>query len=383
MKNRNIKVVDEHAIDRDANIIFALDLEGSEYVVYWIGRDENTNNIFVSKVIKNIDGTFNLLDIEDSLEKSRVSELVKSFISKSVSDESDKLSGDTLTLSDGKVVKFIGVSFNKEQRFNVQKTYITTVKKEVTKVSETYYDVVASDISTEVNDIFPSVSPVVPEVKSEPVTSTVVATPVETLPKVEVVMPSVSVAQPEPVGVVVEPITVSTQPEPVVSQPVESPVVAPVAPVLPEVNTVPTEVVTEPVVVQPTPVQVTPVVAEPVITTESSPELIFNAAKEVNLNAALGEVANSTTIPVENIEPVREFGVEEPLKQEVPAQPAVVVAPVGTDNATGNVGGVSPVVTKKAGFANNKFFMVIAITFFLASCIFLGYEVFNYFQLVK
>ena len=37
----------------------------------------------------------------------------------------------------------------------------------------------------------------------------------------------------------------------------------------------------------------------------------------------------------------------------------------------------------KSGFANNKFFMVIAIMFFVASCVFLGYEVFNYFQVTK
>ena len=55
MKNRNVKVVDEHNIDRNANVIFALELDGSEYVVYWIERDEENSNIFVSKVIKNIE----------------------------------------------------------------------------------------------------------------------------------------------------------------------------------------------------------------------------------------------------------------------------------------------------------------------------------------
>ena len=44
---------------------------------------------------------------------------------------------------------------------------------------------------------------------------------------------------------------------------------------------------------------------------------------------------------------------------------------------------VVPGVTNKAGFANSKFFMVVAVAFFLASCIFLGYEVFSYFQLTK
>ena len=39
--------------------------------------------------------------------------------------------------------------------------------------------------------------------------------------------------------------------------------------------------------------------------------------------------------------------------------------------------------TNKAGFASGKFFMVVAIAFFVASCVFLGYEVFHYFQLTK
>ena len=119
-------------------------------------------------------------------------------------------------------------------------------------------------------------------------------------------------------------------------------------------------------------------VVEPAPVVETAQPLVFNATKETNLNAALGEVANSTTIPVENIQPVREFGVETPAaimpEPVVTPQPAVVgqtpVAPVAEIKPT-------------AGFANSRFFMVVAVAFFLASCIFLGYEVYNYFQLVK
>ena len=127
-----------------------------------------------------------------------------------------------------------------------------------------------------------------------------------------------------------------------------------------------------------TPVVPTPVVSEPIVNTTPVTEqpLVFNAAKETNLNAALGEVANTASIPVENIEPVRDFGVEtpvHPVPQPVVEQP---VAPV-VDNAA------SGTSNKKAGFANSKFFMVVAIAFFLASCIFLGFEVYNYFQITK
>ena len=40
MNNKIIKVIDEHNIDRTANIMFGFELEGSEYVTYWIERDE-------------------------------------------------------------------------------------------------------------------------------------------------------------------------------------------------------------------------------------------------------------------------------------------------------------------------------------------------------
>lgn len=368
MKNRNVKVVDEHNIDRNANVMFALELEGSEYVVYWIERDEASNNVFVSKVLKNLDNTCNMINIDDEDKKKEIAEIVKVLISTSVSDQNDKMVGTTLALSNGKSVKFVDVSFNKEQNINVSKTYITTVKKEVTKVAETYYDVVVEEIK--VADVLPSVTPVVePVVAPQPV--------VEPVPVAPVVEPVVVATPVEPTPVVVTP-TPAVAVTPVVETPV-SPVVdvlpsqQVVAPVVEPVVT--PQPVVEPVVaapVEPTPVAVTPM---PAVTAEIPAQpLVFNATKETNLNAALGEVANSTSIPVENIQPVREFGVEAPAASPViPAQPMVAPAPV------------PPVTDIKptAGFANSKFFMVVAVAFFLASCVFLGYEVYNYFQLVK
>ena len=428
MKSRNIKVVDEHNIDREANIIFGFDLDGSEYVSYWIERDEESNNVFVSKVIKNLDDTFNLANIEDEFEKENVSKIVKDLVAKSVSDEADKLVGETLTLENGKTVKFISVSFNKEQRLDVKKTYITTVKKEVTKVSEKYYDVLdssqesqlVSDVSETTQDIFPQTEETIVE-KVEETPVVVPEAPVVSEPTVIAEAPSVvePVAQPvaetvvqEPVGTIVEAITSepvlenTVIPEkeevPVLEAPVveknEAPAVlsevvqeeakvvlpesvpqTPVtpAPVIPEAVVVPeTPVVSEPAVVAETP-SVVESVAQPVAETQP---LVFNASKETNLNAALGEVAKDTTIPVENIEVVREFGEEAPAMVQTPAVPAQpVVAPMVQPEMSSE----PKALTKKAGFANSKFFVVIAIAFFLASCVFLGYEVFNYFQLTK
>lgn len=382
MNNKNIKIVDEHSIDRNASVMFAFDLDGSEYVAYWIERDEDNGNIFVSKIIKNIDSTFSMLDIDDFMEKGKLSDIVKHLITTAINDESDKLNGTSLTLTDGKMVNFIAVSFNKEQRINVQKTYITTVKKEVTRVTEKYYDVVVKDEQPKIFvDIFPPVSPVV-ENKFEDV-KPVVSTVVEN----NVVNEDVSVIEP----------VIS---EPVLSVPVVDVTNNVVSQTIPTIEPV---VVSNAEVLSPVPTVVEPItVAEPVSSVQAKDEilafsqsevvnepvensssivesantevqpLVFNASKETNLNAALGEVANSSSIPVENIEPIREFGVDDASTKQVVVEPAVQ-EPVESQVIAGN----------KSGFANNKFFVVVAVVFFLASCVFLGYEVYNYFQLTK
>lgn len=386
MNNKIVKTVDEHNIDRDANVMFAFDLEGSEYVAYRISRDEEQDNLFVSKVLKNLDGTFNMINVDDSTEKSKLNSIVMGLVESSVKSSADKLPSDTLSLSDGKLIKFISVIFNKEQKIEVRKTYVTTVKKEVSRVAEKYYDiVVVKEEPKVVEDIFPTVTPVVDAVVSEPVIEpatvvepVVVESPVLTVPVVET--PKVEQQVTTPVSPVVEVVT------PIVSEQPVIPVVDPATVSQPSVSvSAPVSEVTVSVpnttVVQPTPVvaAATAVIPEPVPTVlPSEPQpLVFDASKETNLNAALGEVASAETIPVENIAPVREFGVDTPTQTTVNPQPAV--APVVQPETVV----VPKKLTKKAGFANSKFFMLVAIAFFLASCIFLGYEVFNYFQITK
>lgn len=375
MNSKNIKVVDEHNIDRNANIIFAFDLDGSEYVSYWIERDEENSNIFVSKIIKNLDNTYNMLDVEDTAEKTRLNEIVKALITNAVESQADKLVGNSVTLADGKVVKFMPVNFNKEQRFNIPKTYITTVKKEVIRVAEKYYFVeVVLEQPKVVEDIFPTVTPVVepvkdvlPEIPVQP-TPAVVENPTVSTPVVE--MPVVSEAPS-----VLEPAKVETPTQVI---PTEVPVVEPSPVVVEPVSVAPAAPVETPTVIEPTVILPTPEPAA-VVTPEVEQPLVFNASKETNLNAALGEVASTTTIPVENIQPVREFGVDAPVQ----AAPVVPETPVAVPTAQPEVQVQQPLETKKAGFADSKFFMVVAIAFFLASCVFLGYEVFSYFQLTK
>ena len=408
MESRNVKVIDEHSIDRDANVICGLKLDGLDYVLYSIERDGDNDNLFVSKIIKNMDGTSNMINIDDNIEKNKVNEIVKELVTYSIKNDADKTDGK-VTLADGKNVEITDVLFNKEQNINVGKTYITTVKKSVTKVSEDFFKV--DEPKKEESSLFETVAPEVampaaepepePVVQEEPVPTPEPVVPAEPEVKEEVPAPVEPLPVPEPV--LPEPAPV-TEPEPVVEEPkVEAPEmvmpepepVAPEIPVIPVESAVPTpEPVPEPVaepevaapevvmpVPEPIPVEsaVPPVpVPEPELAPEVAPQapaqdLYFDGTQETNLNMALGEVSEEKTLQTqeEGVQSLREFGVDEPTAAVASAEPAPVLADQ------------PKVLTKSKGFANNKFFMVVAIVFFVAACVFLGYEVFKYIQLVK
>lgn len=428
-ERKNVKIIDEHGIDRVANIMCSIDLDGSDYVVYSIKRDEDNDNLFVSKLIKNNDGTSNMINIDDSVEKDKLASVVKEIITYAINNDADKTTG-TVALSNGKEVKISTVLFNKEQNINVGKTYITTVKRAVTKVGENFYKVENVKAEPVVESVFDSsttenvfepvkestptvVEPVLPEmsVPSTPVVNAqptidnatgISAAPVETIPQqtvtsasvVEPILPEVPVQQivPEvnmpvaeaPKDVVPAPEVVpsfvsapaSSETVNIPAAPVEAavtaaPAVEPILPETPVVNepkvdnnlSAPTIQVSTPV---PTPVETTP-------TNTNGAQVFLDASKESNLNAALGEISKDNTVPVQNVESIREFGQDEP-----------VVVPANVNSQPENLQPTNgPVLTRKAGFANNKFFMVVAITFFLAACVFLGYEVFRYFKIVS
>ena len=423
MESKNIKIVDEHGIDRVANVVCSIDVDGSDYVIYWIERDNDNDNLFVSKILKNNDGTSTMTNIEDSAEKSNLSEIVKELVTHAINDEKDVIDVESVSLKNGKSVKISNVLFNKEQNINVQKTYITTVKKSVTKVSEKYYHVDASP-EVAMEEVTPFVEPVpepvvqTPEVApiempsldevtthvSEPevavpdapvletavaevspsVVSPVVETPVQQVESEPVVaIPEVpTVAVPE----VVAPVTTEKPSEPEVTPVVEEPNIdariniigaspAPVEPVSASVSPVVEENVAAPTVPPIPPVMpaVEPVVSSmtpPVVNPSASQnELFFDGSKETNLSGVFSGNTDDTqpVVTTETVAPIREFGQDEPV---IPL--AQNVEPAVEDAKT---------LTRSPGFANSKFFMVIALAFFIASCVFLGYEVFRFVQM--
>ena len=403
IESKNIKVIDEHNIDRTANKICVVDVDGSDYIIYSIERDSDNDNIFVSKLLSNINGTSNMINIEDSMEKEKMASLVKELIKYAVDTEKVRLDTREIILASGKKISFVSKNIDKkEQNINVQKTYITTVKKAVTKVTEDFYDI-KEEVKVEepVSDIFPTndipkethediLPDIIPNIVP-PVESPVVEAPKVEEPKVEVPsevtpeIPSINIPNmeekkmetPSSIGIkpvseitvndiqstpVTEPAAILPTPEPV-EKPVE--VSIPVTPVIPTPAVPPMpETVSAPVVES-------PVVSTPIQTPVEKKEnvLVFDGSKESNLNEALGEVSNDKTVLTQNVEPIREFGVDE-VKSVEKSEPVVNTTQTNTNG-------------KMAGFANNKFFMVIAILFFVSACVFLGYEAFKYFSLVK
>ena len=372
-----VKVIDEHDIDRTANIMCSIDVDGSDYVIYSIKRDEDNDNLFVSKLIKNNDGTSNMVNIEDTMEKGKLVDIVKELVTYSINSDADKTTG-VVNLPSGKEIKISNVLINREQNINVGKTYITTVKRSVTKVGNNFYSVEFSSSEPVIEPVFetPSVNDnVFPELSavSEPtsVPEPVVEPTLPEMPSVET--PVVS----EPIQTIPEELNIPTTMENIIP---ETP--AFIQEVKTKNNIInngfetstsiveATQPVSEPVIPS---IEVSQPVPEPIVNSPSEPlnddRLVFDGSKETNLNVVLGEVSKDNIIPTPDVTPIREFGQDE-------VSP-VAPAPIVTNDTEFPVGS-----TDKAGFANNKFFMVVAIAFFLAACVFLGYEVFRYFKLV-
>ena len=291
----------------------------------------------------------------------------------------------SVTLKSGTVVNVDGVLFNKEQKINVTKTYVTTVKKAVTKVSGDFFKVdvklmdtsLFHDLGTDNIDVKKEepVEVTMPELTiPEPVAEEKVeekATGELEIPAELAVddQPTMVIPVPEPVKVEAEE-TVMSPETPVEEKPAEEPKeeAIPADAFVPFTVTPQGEApaAVEPEKVEEVKVETPEPEVKPVVETE--PALTFDGSNESNLNKALGEVSEEKVVaaPQEGVESLREFGVD---------QPAMVVTPEETPAEVQ----AAPVASR--GFANNKFFMAIAILFFIASCVFLGYEAFQYFQL--
>ncbi len=78
--DKMFKIIDEHNIEREANLITVFETDQKEYAIYSINRDSETINVFVSRLERDETGNDVLKDIEDAAEKQRIDNIVKEII---------------------------------------------------------------------------------------------------------------------------------------------------------------------------------------------------------------------------------------------------------------------------------------------------------------
>ncbi len=77
MNNNTFKIIDENNIERLAGIIGTFTYNNNEYLIYNIDRDNENTNIFVSRLVRDINGFDTIKDIEDPKERDIVKNMVR------------------------------------------------------------------------------------------------------------------------------------------------------------------------------------------------------------------------------------------------------------------------------------------------------------------
>ena len=310
-----------------------------------------------------------------------------------------------IKLKNGAVIKLIDKDITGEQHMDVKKTYVATTKKEIVAKGIKYYqdklnsvvmdkpEVESIDITPIMNVPTTEVPPVVEEAVSSQLSEVdntipnAVEEAKDEMPTVEEITKQAPLYTEEPVKAEIESVpetpTTLEQDTPYSVPTEEQPTSTPLAeePFFNTMNiTLPSEGLTSAQMSAPTPEPIintsvdtpnpfssinveaeTPTV-EPISLGNQEP-VVFDASKENNLLNALSdktvEASNKAMLlNNDSLNNVRDFG-EEPAK--VNYQPNV----------------------RKAGFVNSKLLTVISILFFLASCGFLVYEIFNFINAKK
>ena len=73
MQKFNIEI---DGVEKEANVIKVLDLDGREFVVYSVDNGNETSDIMYSEIVKDQEGFDNLVDVNDDKIKERILELV-------------------------------------------------------------------------------------------------------------------------------------------------------------------------------------------------------------------------------------------------------------------------------------------------------------------
>ena len=75
MENEKFKI-EIDGVEKEANVIKVLELDNREFVVYSVNNGNETSDIMYSEIVKDSEGFDNLVDVNDSMIKERILELV-------------------------------------------------------------------------------------------------------------------------------------------------------------------------------------------------------------------------------------------------------------------------------------------------------------------
>lgn len=74
---------DENGNEKEAEIITVIEIDNKEYVMYAVNKNEESDNIFASRIIKDENGNNVIKSIENQEEKEKVFEIIKELLSNS------------------------------------------------------------------------------------------------------------------------------------------------------------------------------------------------------------------------------------------------------------------------------------------------------------
>lgn len=74
---------DENGNEKEAEIITVIEIDNKEYVIYAVNKNEESDNIFASHIIKDENGNNVIKSIENQEEKEKVFEIIKELLSNS------------------------------------------------------------------------------------------------------------------------------------------------------------------------------------------------------------------------------------------------------------------------------------------------------------
>lgn len=74
---------DENGNEKEAEIITVIEIDNKEYVIYAVNKNEESDNIFASRIIKDENGNNVIKSIENQEEKEKIFEIIKELLSNS------------------------------------------------------------------------------------------------------------------------------------------------------------------------------------------------------------------------------------------------------------------------------------------------------------